>query len=331
MLAKRGYEVVGIDSDLYAGCDFSPLLSTFPEIIKDIRDVSASDLRGCEVVMHLAALSNDPVCDIDPAPAIDINYNATVALAGLAKQAGVQRFIFASSCSNYGAAVDTPLDEEAPLRPLTVYGESKVRAEQSLAALADDRFSPVFLRNATAYGVSPRLRLDLVLNDFCAHAVAAGKIIMQSDGTSWRPLVHVSDIARAFIAVAESPRPLVHNEIFNVGNTSENYRIRDVAEMVARAVPGCTVAQAGSAGPDKRSYRVDCSKIANKLSSFKPQHTVASGIQELVSVFRSHATLASDLTSDRYRRILRIRSQSARGLLDKNLRVGRSTEEMLKK
>jgi nucleoside-diphosphate-sugar epimerase len=331
MLVGLGHVVRGLDSDLYSGCDFSPLTAGFEERIKDLRDVSLADVQDIDVVMHLAALSNDPVCEIDAALTMDINHKATLSLAALARQAGVSRFVFASSCTNYGVAADEALTEDAPLRPLTVYGESKVMAERDLARLASDSFSPVILRNATAYGIAPRLRLDLVVNDFCAGAVAGHQVVMQSDGSAWRPLIHVSDIARACIAAAESPREAVHNAVFNVGLTSENFRVRDLAAMVAQTVPDCTVTQRAGAGADKRSYRVDCAKVAAQMPMFKPRFTVRRGIEELILAFDAHPNLAAEMTTDRYRRIARLRNGLVERRLDADLRAAGSGVEMLKK
>ena len=331
MLVELGHVVRGLDSDLYHGCDFSALSTGFEERVKDLRDVSLADVKDIDVVIHLAALSNDPVCEIDSALTMDINHQATISLASLARQAGVSRFIFASSCTNYGVAGDDALTEDAPLRPLTVYGESKVMAERDLAKLASDTFSPVILRNATAYGVSPRLRLDLVVNDFCASAVAHRQVVMQSDGSAWRPLIHVSDIARACIAAAESPRATVHNAIFNIGKTAENFHVRDLAAMVAETVPGCTVLQRPGAGADKRSYRVDCTKVAAEMPAFKPRFTVGQGIEELVRAFGAQPNLAAEMESDRYRRIARLRNGLVKKSLDADLRAAGSGVEVLKK
>jgi nucleoside-diphosphate-sugar epimerase len=322
LLIDEGYQVVGLDSDLYKGCDFDAKREpqSIPEIKKDIRDIEASDLQGLDAVIHLAALSNDPLADLNPALTYEINHAASVRLAQLAKNAGVPRFVFSSSCSTYGAAGEEMLDENAAFNPVTPYGVTKVQVEQDVSRLADADFSPTFLRNATAYGVSPRLRFGLVLHSLVAWAFTTGRVLLKSDGTPWRPLVHVQDISQAFIAVLRAPREAIHNEAFNVGVNEENYRIRDLAEIVRETVPGCHIEYAKDAGPDKRTYRVDFGKIASTLPEFKPQWNARRGAEELYAAFQAAGLTFEDFESDRYRRVARVKNLLASGRLDETLR-----------
>lgn len=331
MLLKAGHDIVGLDTNLYSGATFGEELPTppFTEINKDIRDITAEDLEGFDAIIHLAGLSNDPLGDLNPDLTFDINHRASVRLAQLAKEVGVERFIFSSSCSNYGAGVEDYLDETSAFNPVTPYGRSKVMVEQDVSKMADDNFSPTFLRSGTAYGASPRLRFDLVLNNLAAWAYTTGTVLLKSDGTPWRPIVHIEDMSRAFIAVLEAPREKIHNEAFNVGRSTENYQIRDIATIVAETVPGSKVEYAADAkdakkdfnvGADKRDYRVNCDKIANALPNFQPQWTARKGAQELYEAYKAVDLQPNEYEGPRYRRLKHIKKLMDEGRLDLNLR-----------
>ncbi|WAC56763.1 NAD-dependent epimerase/dehydratase family protein [Gordonia sp. SL306] len=324
VLQARGHDVVGLDTDFFRHCDFQAAPVTLPALFADIRDVTATDLEKLDVdaVIHLAALSNDPLSDLDPQLTHDINLDASLRLAAATKKAGVRRFLFSSSCSLYGRGGDEELDENAEFKPVTPYGESKVRVEQYLSTIADDTFSPVYLRNATAYGVSRRLRADIVVNNLVAHAATSGKVLLESDGTPWRPLVHVLDIADAFAAALEAPTEAIHDQAFNVGTTGENYQVRDIADIVADVVPECAVGFGMNASPDIRDYKVDFSKIRRILPAYQPRWTVRHGVEQLWGAYREGGMTTEMFAGPAYVRLREIQRLRSAGAVGTDLRWG---------
>ena len=319
LLSEAGHEVVGLDTYFYEGCQFDPCPEV-ESIRRDIRDVTPEDLAGVDAVAFLAALSNDALGDLDAGLTEEINDSATVRFARMAKQVGVQRFVFSSSCSLYGAGADKVLTEDSGMNPVTPYGKAKIDVELALTTLADDNFSPTYMRNATAYGLSPSLRIDLVVNNLAGYAVTSGEVLLKSDGTAWRPLVHVEDISRAFVAALEAPRDVIHDQAFNVGRNDENFQIRQVAQIVHEAVEGSTIEFAEGASADTRNYRVSFDKIESQLPAFKPQWTVRTGTDALVAAYRSHGLTLEELSSTKYLRIKTILGHRDEGRLDPKLR-----------
>lgn len=320
LLLERDHEVSGLDSDLFRACTFDGELAVIPELIGDVRDVELENVQGFDAIIHLAGLSNDPLGDYNPSLTEDINHQGSVRIARLAKEAGVSRFLFASSCSNYGGGGQDFLDENARFNPVTPYGVSKVEVENDVGPMADDDFSPTFLRASTAYGMSPRIRFDLVVNNLTAWAFTTGEVHLKSDGSPWRPLVHVEDICRAYVSILEADRELVHGQAFNIGTTSENYQIREVAEIVHDVVPNCEIGFAEGAEPDKRCYRVDCNLLSRTVHGFKPQWTVRRGVEQLLEAYQRVGLTLEDFEGPRFKRIGHVKQLLDDGRLDNTLR-----------
>ncbi len=320
LLLERDHEVTGLDSDLFRACTFDGELAVIPELIGDVRDIEAENVKGFDAIIHLAGLSNDPLGDYNPSLTEDINHQGSVRIARLAKEAGVSRFLFASSCSNYGGGGQDFLDENARFNPITPYGVSKVEVERDVGPMADDDFSPTFLRASTAYGMSPRIRFDLVVNNLTAWAFSTGEVHLKSDGSPWRPLVHVEDICRAYISILEADRELIHGKAFNIGTTTENYQIREVAEIVHDVVPNCEIGFAEGAEPDLRCYRVDCNLLALTVHGFKPQWTVRRGVAQLLEAYQRVGLTLDDFEGPRFKRIGHVKQLLDDGRLDNTLR-----------
>jgi nucleoside-diphosphate-sugar epimerase len=309
VLKQEGHQVIGCDLGLFQGCDWEPLAAPDRELVKDIRSVDARDLEGCDCVMHLAAISNDPMGEMNAPITFAVNRDGSIRLAEAAKRAGVPRFLFAGSCSVYGKGEKLDLDEDAPLNPLTAYARSKIETERALSELAEASFSPVYLRNATAYGHSAMLRIDLVVNNLLASAMAYGEIRIQSDGSPWRPLIHCRDIARAFAAFARAPREAVHNKAVNVGANDENYQVRDVGDHVRRLIPRAKIVYTGEVGADPRNYRVKFDLLSKLLPDFALQYELATGMEELHRKMVEHGFGKEDFEGDRFVRLRTLKSR----------------------
>jgi nucleoside-diphosphate-sugar epimerase len=323
VLLRRGHAVVGMDADWYARCTFGDpsQIADVPNIKKDIRHATIADLRGFDTVMHLAALSNDPLGNYNPDLTDEINHRATIRLADIAKEAGVRHFIFSSTCSNYGAAGEALIDETATLNPYTPYARAKVAAERGLKPMSDDRFSVTLMRSATAFGYSPRIRWDLVLNNLTAHAATTGRIHMKSDGSPWRATVHIEDISRAFTAVAEAPREAVHGQAFNVGQTSENYRVREIAQIVAQTVPGSRIEYAPGATADPKSYRVNCDKLRRSVPAYQPTWTARAAARQVYEAIKRYGLASEEFEGPRYARLAHLKKLVADGVMDERFQL----------
>jgi nucleoside-diphosphate-sugar epimerase len=320
ILLNEGFDVTGIDTDLYRYCTYGDSPLEVPSIDKDVRDVTKEDLKGFDAIVHLAALSNDPLGDINPDLTYDINHKASVRIAEMAREVGVKRFLFASSCSMYGKAGDDVLDETADFNPVTAYAKSKVYVERDVAPMASDSFSPVFLRNSTAYGVSPRIRFDLVINNLTAWAYTTGKILLKSDGTPWRPLVHIEDITQAVVCALKADREVIHNLSVNVGSNEENHQMRDLAQFVKEVVPNCEIEIADGAGPDERCYRASFDKIHRVFPEFQTKWTAKMGVEQCYQSYVKHGLNREEYEGVKYKRIAHIMNLIEEGKLGTDLR-----------
>lgn len=318
-LLDDGFEVIGLDAGFYDGCNFFKDGYAIKQISKDIRNITKDDLLGVDAVIHLAALSNDPMGALNPRLTSEINYLASVRLAKLAKECRVKRFVFSSSCSVYGVAGDEMIDEQGKLSPETEYAKSKVESESEIAKFADKFFSPVFLRNATVYGISPMLRVDLVVNNLAGWAFTSGKIKVMSDGSPWRPLIHIQDVCQAFITALKAPKELIHNQVFNVGDNSQNYRVRDIVNTIKKIMPESEIEYTGEYGSDTRTYRVDFSKFNRALNKyFKPAWDIEQGVKELFEAYKTNNLSRQEFESDKFIRLKRIKTILEEGKINKS-------------
>jgi nucleoside-diphosphate-sugar epimerase len=322
-LVAQGYDVVGLDTGYFSECTLVPDPLDIPEISKDLRDVVPDDLKSFYAVIHLAALSNDPIGNLDEGWTEDINFQASMRLAELARDAGARRFLFSSSCIMYGMSAAELVNEASPLDPQTEYARSKVKAEDAIRGLACDGFSPVYLRNGTVYGVSPRMRFDTVLNNLVGAAVTSGKITVFSDGKPWRPVVHVEDVARSFQAVLEAPAHVIHNEAFNNGANHLNHQVFELAEIAAAAVPGCKVEVLGEPGADQRTYKADFAKFAGTFPDFEFKWNAVNGARELAGMFERVGLSVEQYEGNKFIRLRWLNHLLETGELDSALRWSR--------
>jgi len=321
IIKSAGYEVFGLDTNYYDDdCLFVPNTGGIPNINKDIRDITEKDLEGFDTIIHLAALSNDPLSNLRPELTYDINHKASVSLATLGKSAGVKRFIFSSSCSMHGSVDAGKVYETTPVKPLTPYGESKIMAETDISALADGNFSPTFLRNGTVYGVSPKLRIDIVLNNLVGWAVTTGKVVLYTDGSPWRPLIHVEDVCNAFLLVLQAPIETIHNQVFHVGFDDENYQIRELAEIVQSVVPNCELEFSSDHDGDQRTYIADFGKIHQTFPEFRPKWNARLGAEQLYQAYQRSEMSFSNFMGNKFMRLKQIDQLIQNNRVDDTLR-----------